>query len=128
MDRLGAESYISSGKKLFLASFSEGFGATILLVIFGYYKSQKLMEADELKKLRELFHITINNVEMEYSFYFCLNSIQKGLSRIESIYDHFKLDQETLEFRFKLDSDLPAELKEIISNTYHRIFLEEKTS
>lgn len=84
------------------------------------------MEAAEQKKSRELFFSAINKVEMEYSFYFCLNSIQKGLSQIESIYDHFKLDQDTMEFCFKTNSDLPFAIKEIISTTYHKIFLEEK--
>ena len=84
------------------------------------------MEAAELKRSRELFLSTINNVEMEYSYYFCLNSIQKGLSEIESIYDHFRLDHETMEFCFKPDSDLPFAIREIINDTYQKIYFDEQ--
>jgi hypothetical protein len=84
------------------------------------------MDAIELQKLRVSFFSIINNVEMEHSYYFCLHSIQKGKDHIESIYDHFKLDQETSEFYFRLDSDLPAAIKEIVWNTYQQIFFDIK--
>jgi hypothetical protein len=86
------------------------------------------MDALELQRLRVSFFSIINNVEMEYSYYFCLHSIQKGLDRIESIYDHFRLDQETLEFHFKLDSDLPLAIREIIWDTHQQIFSQIKTA
>jgi hypothetical protein len=84
------------------------------------------MDAIELQKLRVSFFSIINNVEMEHSYYFCLHSIEKGMDHIESIYDHFKLDQETSEFYFRLDSDLPAAIKEIVWNTYQQIFFDTK--
>jgi|GEM_PF-1588494 len=80
------------------------------------------MEALELQKLNISFFSVINNLEMEYSYYFCLQSIQKGLDHVESIYDHFKLDQETLEVKFKLNSDLPAAIRETIRDAHQRIF------
>lgn len=80
------------------------------------------MEAIDLQKLHLSFFSVINNLEMEYSFYFCLSSVQKGLDHIESIYDHFKLDQETLEFNFKLNSDLPDAIRQVILNTHQQIF------
>jgi hypothetical protein len=84
------------------------------------------MDAIELQKLRVSFFSIINNVEMEHSYYFCLHSIEKGMDHIESIYDHFKLDQATSEFYFRLDSDLPAAIKEIVWNTYQQIFFDIK--
>lgn len=83
------------------------------------------METIELQSLRVSFFRVINNLEMEYSYYFCLNSIQKGLDHIESIYDHFKLDHETLECHFKLNSDLPDTIREIIWNAHQQIFFGE---
>lgn len=80
------------------------------------------MEAAELQKLHVSFFNVINNLEMEYSYYFCLHSVQKGLDKIESIYDHFKLDLETLEVDFCVNSDLPAAIREIICNTHQQIF------
>jgi hypothetical protein len=83
------------------------------------------MEAVELQKLNVSFFTVINNLEMEYSYYFCLQSIQKGLDHIESIYDHFKLNLDTLEVDFSVNSDLPAAIKDIIRNTHQQIFFGE---
>lgn len=86
------------------------------------------MEAIELKKLQVSFFNVINNLEMEHSYYFCLHSVQNGSDRMESIYDHFKIDQETLEFNFKLNSDLPVAIREIIWKTHQQIFFGTGTS
>ena len=83
------------------------------------------MEAVELQKLHVSFFTVINNLEMEYSYYFCLQSVQKGLDQMESIYDHFKLDLETLEVDFSVHSDLPVAIKDIIRNTHQQIFFGE---
>lgn len=80
------------------------------------------MEAIDLQKLQLSFFSVINNLEMEYSYYFCLSSIEKGLDHVESIYDHFRLDQDTFEFNFKLNSDLPDALREVIRDTHQQIF------
>jgi len=84
------------------------------------------MEPTELKKLEELFYSMINKVEKEYQLYFGLKSIQKKLNTIESIYDHFNLNKETLEFRFRKESDLPQEIRTLIIEVYQQVFLEIK--
>jgi hypothetical protein len=73
---------------------------------------------------QEMFYNAINELERDYQLYFGLKSIQKGLNHIESIYDHFKLDQETNELYFLTDSDLPDEIREDIKKTYNAFFFE----
>jgi len=82
------------------------------------------MEPAEFKKLEELFYCMINKVEKEYYLYFGLKSIQKQSSCEERIYDHFILDKETQEIHFRKESDLPLEIRDIITNAYEQVFLE----
>ncbi len=85
------------------------------------------MEPAELKKLEQLFYNMINKVEKEYQLYFGLRSIQKKLDGVESIYDHFNLNGETLEFCFQKESDLPQEIRDNITLAYQEIFLATKS-
>ncbi|MBB6500045.1 hypothetical protein [Pedobacter cryoconitis] len=84
------------------------------------------MTAADLRNRQELFYRLIDQVEKDYYLYFGLKSIQKGLSYTESIYDHFKLSSETLGLSFNEDSDLPQEIRDLILNEYHGVFLNEK--
>jgi len=97
-----------------------------MMITYYSYQPTITMEATDQQNLRELFYSTINKIELDYSLYFGLKSIQKGLSHIESIYDHFKLDVETLEFGFKLESDLPEEIRSSVCHAYEDVFLAQK--
>lgn len=81
------------------------------------------MEPAEFKKLEELFYHMINKVEQEYYLYFGLRSIQKKSSCIESIYDHFTLNEETQVFSFQKGSDLPQEIRDTITHAYQQVFI-----
>lgn len=75
---------------------------------------------------QEMFYNAINELERDYQLYFGLKSIQKGLNHIESIYDHFKLDQDTNELYFMDNTDLPDEIKAQITKSYNEFFFELK--
>lgn len=81
------------------------------------------MKVADLETQQELFYHLINQVERDYHLYFGLKSIQKGLDRTESIYDHFVFDHDNFELSFNSDSDLPQEIKDHILEVYHQIFM-----
>jgi len=83
------------------------------------------MTAADLRNRQELFYRLIDQIEKDYYLYFGLKSIQKGLSYTERIYDHFKFSSDTLEINFNPGSDLPQEIRDLILNEYHEVFLNE---
>lgn len=80
------------------------------------------MDTVNVQTLQQSFFEMINELEMDYHLYFGLKSIQKGLLKAERIYDHFKLNKETLDISFTVHSDLPQEIREKILHTYHIVF------
>jgi len=81
------------------------------------------MKVADLQKQQELFYSLIDQVEKDYHLYFGLKSIQKRLEKTESIYDHFNLSSDTAAIHFNPDSDLPQEIRDIIINTHHQVFI-----
>lgn len=81
------------------------------------------MTTADLHKRQELFYSAIDQVEKDYHLYFGLKSIQKKLTQTERIYDHFILNHDTFELSFDNDSDLPQEIRDLVMNAYHEIFL-----
>jgi len=73
---------------------------------------------------QKIFFSAVNEVEKDYQLYFGLKSIQKGLDKIESIYDHFRFEEETREIYFTDSSDLPEEIRVLILKAYREIFFE----
>lgn len=83
------------------------------------------MDTVNVQTQQKSFFEMINELEMDYHLYFGLKSIQKGLLKAERIYDHFKLNMETLDLSFSVHSDLPQEIRERILYTYHTVFSEK---
>jgi len=81
------------------------------------------MNAVSLNNQEEIFYNLINGIEKEFYLYFGLKSIQKGLNRTESIYDHFKIDKKTLKLNFDMESDLPEEIRKMVVSAYQQVFL-----
>lgn len=80
----------------------------------------------DMQAQQTLFNQLINEVENNYHLYFGLKSIQKGLVQPERIHDHYNFDCETCVFCFREESDLPQEIREIVFQTYCRVFKSAK--